>query len=227
MPWKSCIGAQNGTCASSMPRLSAARSPPRRTSTSKPSSRRKVAKNGNRLLRTNSSVNATRGRSVAPSRRSAIRAASSSRSRNGLRGAVGQLRAPGALVVQRAAAAPGEAAALAGDLRADAVDPAVVAGAAAALRRAADEGVLLRDLRVEEAREVDGLARPSSSRSFERQQRDAERADRARVRRHDDLDCRSGAPRRRPARPRRTACPGRRSPGRPSACPSPGSGSSG
>ncbi len=56
----------------------------------------------------------------------------------------------------------------------------------------------------------------------QRQQRDAERAHGARVGRDDDLAAGLASHRPRPARPTRTACPGRRPPGRPSGCPSPG-----
>ncbi len=62
-PWYCCIGAQKGTFAPSMPRLSAARPPPGMTSRSSPSPCRKVAKNGNSPFSWNSSREADhRGR---------------------------------------------------------------------------------------------------------------------------------------------------------------------
>ena len=60
-PWYCCMGAQNGTFASSMPRFSAFRSAPLETARSRPSACTKVAKNGKSPFSWNSSVMATTG----------------------------------------------------------------------------------------------------------------------------------------------------------------------
>ncbi len=192
-----------------------------RTTTSKPSSWMNVAKNGKRPLSWNSSVIATVGRP----RRSATRATMRLDERLALAERIGrevrQLLLARALVPERAAAAPGEALLLAAD-HACAMRsmrqrlPAL----AAALRRSCRRRCPCAARSCASRKRAGSSARALREGDvLAREQRDAERADRARVRRHDDLGCRSGAPPRRRARPRRTACPGRRRPDPPSGTP--------
>ena len=191
-PWNSCIGAQNGTLASSMPRFSAAVVGARRERTrSKPSSWRKVAKNGNSPLSRNSSVSATRlaaarlGRDVA---RAGARCDQLPRAR-GTGRARGRAASAWRVPLSYSEQPPPQVKRLplAADDGAKPVDAAVVAGAAAAVRRVADEGA-------PSARRCASRNRAGSSGARSRQasvrageQRDAERADRARVGRDDDL----------------------------------------
>ena len=109
---------------------------------------------------------------------------------------VGQLFLARALVVERAGAAPVEPLAAAGDHRVDGIDAAPVAGAAAAGFRVADERFLGLNPGVEKPLRVeDRVGLPL--RFLAGEQGDAERADRAGIRRNDDFGPRLPRDRRR------------------------------
>ena len=100
---------------------------------------------------------------------------------------VGELCGAGPLVPERAAAAPGEAPGLAPHVGGEPVDAAVVAGAAAALRRGADELVLARRPGPSRKRRRSAGARLATGSSAGGQQRDADRPLQPGARRHDHL----------------------------------------
>ena len=111
-----------------------------------------------------------------------------------LRCAVRQFAPPRCPLMQCACAAPGEHPGCAGDAGAEPVDPAVVAGSAAADDRVADEGAALLYLRFEEQPEVQ--RRDFAPREVRAgKQRNAQRTDGTGVGRDDDLA--AGLPRHR------------------------------
>ncbi len=157
---------RRGRCASSMPRLSAAWSRARRARPRRARARGgRWRRRGSSPLSWNSSVSAT---TPPPAAAAAARPPppppGRRRSRNGSGARSGSLRWPGPLVVERAAATPGEAPGLAPDVGVQPVDAALVAGAAAALRRLADEaGPCASTRAARKARQVGGRRAPPAA----------------------------------------------------------------